>query len=79
LLTDEECLLPFAVGLDLNTAFLAAAARLVVGLSAPDYFHAPTFNPKIPGSWLVDLSHIELDPRLPSPFTSDGSRPTGPA
>ncbi|MER5359026.1 helix-turn-helix transcriptional regulator [Streptomyces sp. NPDC002785] len=78
-LTDEECMLPFAVGLDLNTAFLAAAARLVVGLSAPDHFHAPKFNPKIPGSWLVDLSHIELDPRLPSPFTPDGTRPTGPA
>ncbi|MFC7266158.1 telomere-associated protein Tap [Streptomyces lutosisoli] len=79
LLSDEECLLPFAVGLDLNTAFLAAAARLVVGLSAPDHFHTPTFNPKIPGSWLVDLSHIGLDPRLPSPFTPDGTRPTGPA
>ncbi len=39
----------------------------------------PTFNPKIPGSWLVDLSHVEVDPRLPSPFTPDGTRPTGPA
>ncbi|WP_331750539.1 telomere-associated protein Tap [Streptomyces albidoflavus] len=78
-LSDEECTLPYAVGLDLNTAFLAAAARLVVGLSAPDHFVGPTFNPKIPGSWLADLSHIELDPRLPSPFTPDGSRPTGPA
>ncbi|MCL7429804.1 DNA-binding transcriptional regulator [Streptomyces sp. YS415] len=78
-LSDEECMLPFAVGLDLNTAFLAAAARLVVGLSAADHFHAPKFNPKIPGSWLVDLSHIELDPRLPSPFTPDGSQPSGPA
>ncbi|MCL3998208.1 telomere-associated protein Tap [Streptomyces lavenduligriseus] len=79
LLTDQECTLPYAVGLDLNTAFLAAAARLVVGLSAPDHFHAPKFNPKIPGSWLVDLSHVELDPRLPSPFTPTGERPTGPA
>ncbi|MFF4249362.1 telomere-associated protein Tap [Streptomyces sp. NPDC001822] len=78
-LSDEECTLPFAVGLDLNTAFLAAAARLVVGLSAPDHFHHPTFNPKIPGSWLVDLSHIDLDPRLPSPFTPDGTPPTEPA
>ncbi|MFE9923532.1 telomere-associated protein Tap [Streptomyces sp. NPDC005774] len=78
-LTDEECTLPYAVGLDLNTAFLAAAARLVVGLSAPDHFHAPTFNPKIPGSWLVDLSRIEPDPRLPSPFTPTGERPAGPA
>ncbi|MFB7934022.1 multiprotein-bridging factor 1 family protein [Streptomyces sp. NPDC056039] len=79
LLSDEECHLPYAVGLDLNTAFLAAASRLVVGLSAPDRFHAPKFNPKIPGSWLVDLSHVELDPRLPSPFTPTGERPTGPA
>ncbi|WP_030019414.1 telomere-associated protein Tap [Streptomyces monomycini] len=78
-LTDEECLLPFAVGLDLNTAFLAAAARLTVGLSEPVHFVNPPFNPKIPGSWLVDLSGIELDPRLPSPFTPDGIRPTGPA
>ncbi|GGN64201.1 transcriptional regulator [Streptomyces kronopolitis] len=78
-LTDEECLLPYAVGLDLNTAFLAAAARLTVGLSAPDHFHAPTFNPKIPGSWLVDLSPVEIDPRLPSPFTPSGEQPTGPA
>jgi DNA-binding transcriptional regulator YiaG len=79
LLTDEECHLPYAVGLDLNTAFLAAAARLTVGLSAPDHFRAPQFNPKIPGSWLVDLSHVELDPRLPSPFTPTGERPVGPA
>ncbi len=53
--------------------------RLVVGLSAPDHFHTPRFNPKIPGSWLVDLSHLELDPRLPSPFTPNGTRPQGPA
>ncbi|MGW2689519.1 telomere-associated protein Tap [Streptomyces sp. NPDC001414] len=79
LLTDEECTLPYAVGLDLNTAFLAAAARLVVGLSAPDHFVGPKFNPKIPGSWLVDLSHVELDARLPAPFTPTGERPTGPA
>ncbi|MFI1652162.1 telomere-associated protein Tap [Streptomyces avidinii] len=78
LLSDEECLLPYAVGLDLNTAFLAAAARLTVGLSAPDHFHRPVFNKKIPGSWLADLTHIDLDPRLPSPFTPDGIRPTGP-
>lgn len=78
-LSDEECLLPYAVGLDLNTAFLAAAARLTVGLSAPDHFVAPKFNPKIPGSWLVDLSHVEIDERLPSPFTPDGKCPTGPA
>ncbi|MEU3889114.1 helix-turn-helix domain-containing protein [Streptomyces sp. NPDC029041] len=79
LLSDEECHLPYAVGLDLNTAFLAAAARLTVGLSGPEHFVGPQFNPKIPGSWLVDLSHVELDPRLPSPFTPSGERPSGPA
>ncbi len=79
LLTDEECLLPCAVGLDLNTAFLAAAARLVVGLSEPVHVVNPAFDPKTPGSWRVDLSRIELDPRLPSPFTPDGTRPAGPA
>ena len=78
-LTDDECMLPFAVGLDLNTAFLAASARLTVGLSEPVHFTSPAFNPKSPGSWLVDLSHIELDPRLPSPFTPTGQRPEGPA
>ncbi|KOX03344.1 transcriptional regulator [Streptomyces sp. NRRL B-1140] len=79
LLSDEECHLPYAVGLDLNTAFLAAAARLTVGLSGPEHFVGPQFNPKIPGSWLVDLSHVELDPRLPSPFTPSGEPPAGPA
>ncbi|MGW0703338.1 telomere-associated protein Tap [Streptomyces sp. NPDC002867] len=79
LLSDEECLRPFAIGLDINTAFLAAAARLVVGLSGPEHVQRPVFDKKIPGSWLVDLSHIELDPRLPSPFTPSGQRPTGPA
>ncbi|MFC5799324.1 telomere-associated protein Tap [Streptomyces formicae] len=79
LLTGEDTTLPYAVGLDLNTAFLASAARLTVGLSGPEHFYQPQFNPKIPGSWLVDLSHIQLDPRLPSPFTPSGDRPTGPA
>ncbi|MEU6084668.1 helix-turn-helix domain-containing protein [Streptomyces sp. NPDC047108] len=79
LLTDDECLLPYAIGLDINTAFLAAASRLVVGLSGPEHVRRPVFDKKIPGSWYVDLSGIELDPRLPSPFTPSGERPEGPA
>lgn len=78
-LTGEEAALPWAVGLDLNTAFLAAASRLVVGLSGPEHVRRPQFDKKIPGSWLVDLSHVVLDPRLPSPFTPTGERPTAPA
>jgi hypothetical protein len=79
LLTDAECALPFAVGVDVNTAFLAAANRLTVGLSGPEHVRAPRFDKAVPGSWLVDLSGIELDPRLPSPFTPHGRRPQGPA
>ncbi|MEV8464756.1 MULTISPECIES: telomere-associated protein Tap [Streptomyces] len=79
LLSDEECLLPWAVGIDVNTAFLAAASRLTVGLSEPEHVTAPAFDKKVPGTWLADLSGIELDPRLPSPFTPSGERPEGPA
>ncbi|MEW2497586.1 helix-turn-helix domain-containing protein [Streptomyces nodosus] len=78
LLSDEECLLPWAVGIDINTAFLAAAARLTVGLSGPVHVTVPVFDKKIPGTWLVDLSGIELDARLPNPFTPTGLRPEGP-
>ncbi|MEV6507811.1 helix-turn-helix domain-containing protein [Streptomyces sp. NPDC051642] len=78
LLSDEECLLPWAVGIDINTAFLAAAARLTVGLSGPVHTAAPVFDKKIPGTWLADLSRIETDPRLPNPFTPSGLRPDGP-
>ncbi|MFJ2721910.1 telomere-associated protein Tap [Streptomyces sp. NPDC087437] len=79
LLTGEEAALPWVVGLDLNTAFLAASSRLMVGLSGPEHVQHPHFDKRIPGAWFVDLSHIELDPRLPSPFTPSGLRPTGPA
>ncbi|MEU6817930.1 helix-turn-helix transcriptional regulator [Streptomyces sp. NPDC046860] len=74
-----EAAMPFAIGLDVNAAFLAAASRTPVGLCAPVHVDRPAFDKKVPGSWLVDLSHIELDPRLPSPFTPSGERPAGPA
>ncbi|MEW2521511.1 telomere-associated protein Tap [Actinacidiphila alni] len=79
LLTDAECARPYAVGVDVNTAFLAAANRLMVGLSGPEHVKSPRFDKTVPGSWLVDLSAIEIDPRLPSPFTPHGRRPDGPA
>ncbi|WP_407563147.1 telomere-associated protein Tap [Streptomyces sp. 184] len=77
--TDAECRLPYVIGLDVNMAFAAAANRLTVGLSAPVHTDGPRFDKKIPGAWYVDLSPVELDPRLPSPFTPTGDRPTGPA
>ncbi|WP_405791790.1 telomere-associated protein Tap [Streptomyces sp. NBC_01506] len=79
LLTDAECARKYAVGIDVNTAFLAAANRLPVGLGEPVHLTSPDFDKALPGSWLIDLSAIEMDPRLPSPFTPRGSRPTGPA
>jgi DNA-binding transcriptional regulator YiaG len=78
-ISDAEMLQPYCVGLDINTAFLAAASRLNVGLCAPTYVARPVFDKKVPGSWLVDLSGVETDPRLPSPFTPSGKRPEGPA
>ncbi|MGW5779830.1 telomere-associated protein Tap [Streptomyces sp. NPDC003863] len=92
-LTDEECLRSHLVGIDVNMAFAAAANGAVVGLVTPPV-HAvnPVFDPKVPGSWLVDLSHVDLDrvmvgkkwtdlrgDLLPSPFTQYGESPEGPA
>ncbi|MFK0049444.1 telomere-associated protein Tap [Streptomyces sp. NPDC090741] len=79
LLTDAECTRTHAVGVDVNMAFAAAANRLPVGLGPAVHTRAPRFDPKIPGCWLADLSSLELDPRLPSPFTPGGHPPTGPA
>ncbi|MFE3582396.1 telomere-associated protein Tap [Streptomyces vinaceus] len=79
LLTDAECTRTHAVGIDVNMAFAAAANRLPVGLGPAVHTRAPRFDPKVPGCWLADLSSLELDPRLPSPFTPTGLPPTGPA
>ncbi|GAA2358273.1 hypothetical protein SVIO_001730 [Streptomyces violaceusniger] len=92
-MTDAECTLRHLVGIDVNMAFAAGANGLIVGLGAPTYVKAPVFDAKLPGSWLVDLSHVDLsrvkvgkdtwadlDPSLlPSPFTPKGERPDGPA
>ncbi|MFD6327124.1 telomere-associated protein Tap [Streptomyces sp. NPDC058442] len=91
-MTDAECTLRHLVGIDVNMAFAAGANGLTVGLGAPTHVKNPAFDPKLPGSWLVDLSHVdlakvkvgkewvELDAGLlPSPFTPKGERPQGPA
>lgn len=81
------------VGVDVNLAFGAAANGAVVGLdSPPEHVTHPVFDPAAPGSWLVDLSHVDLHrvkvakqwrdlegDLLPSPFTPTGARPEGPA
>ncbi|CAL9323903.1 telomere-associated protein Tap [Streptomyces sp. SudanB66_2053] len=92
-MTDAECTLRHLVGIDVNMAFAAGANGLIVGLGAPTHVKAPVFDPKLPGSWLVDLSHVDLSrvkvgkdkwadlnaSLLPSPFTPKGERPEGPA
>jgi hypothetical protein len=91
-LTDAECLRRNLVGIDVNMAFAAGANGLTVGLGAPTHVKNPVFDAKLPGSWLVDLSHVDLSrvklakewtdldgELLPSPFTSKGERPEGPA
>ncbi|GAA3399228.1 telomere-associated protein Tap [Streptomyces roseoviridis] len=92
-LTDDECMHRHLVGVDVNMAFAAGANGAVVGLAAPPvHVTNPDFDPKTPGSWLVDLSHVDLShvlvagqraqlrgDLLPSPFTPTGERPTGPA
>ncbi|MGW5047881.1 telomere-associated protein Tap [Streptomyces griseoluteus] len=90
-LTDEECANPYLVVVDLNMSFAAAANGLTVGLNGPTRLTGnPQFDPALPGSWLVDLSHVDLSrvqvggrtvdaDRLPSPFTPKGERPQGPA
>ncbi|KUO15920.1 telomere-associated protein Tap [Streptomyces dysideae] len=92
-LTDAECMQRHLVGLDVNLAFGAAANGAVVGLASPPvHVTRPAFDAAMPGSWLVDLSHVDLarvkvgkqwrdldGVLLPSPFTPTGKRPTGPA
>lgn len=91
-LTDDECMRRHLVGIDVNMAFAAGANGLVVGLGEPTHVKRPPFDAKLPGSWLVDLSHVDLSRvkvgkewadleggLLPSPFTPKGERPQGPA
>ncbi|MFJ5142795.1 telomere-associated protein Tap [Streptomyces sp. NPDC088707] len=91
-MTDAECTLRHLVGIDVNMAFAAGANGLTVGLGEATHVKAPMFDPKLPGSWLVDLSHVDLSrvkvgkewvnldgSLLPSPFTPKGERPEGPA
>ncbi|MFJ4873238.1 telomere-associated protein Tap [Streptomyces sp. NPDC088757] len=91
-MTDAECTLRHLVGIDVNMAFAAGANGLNVGLGEATHVTNPVFDPKLPGSWLIDLSHVDLSRvkvgkqwaeldggLLPSPFTPKGERPEGPA
>ncbi|QPK50229.1 type II toxin-antitoxin system prevent-host-death family antitoxin [Streptomyces gardneri] len=77
--TDEEREMPYVVGLDTMMAFFAACNATPMGTCAPYEVTRPRFDKKVPGAWLEDLSGIDTDPLMPSPFTPDGVRPSGPA
>ncbi|WP_399479676.1 telomere-associated protein Tap [Streptomyces sp. OUCMDZ-4982] len=91
-MTDAECMRRNLVGIDVNMAFAAGANGLTVGLGEATHITNPVFDAKLPGSWLADLSHVDLSrvkagkewaelegSLLPSPFTPKGETPTGPA
>lgn len=62
-LTDAECLRRNLVReIGVNMAFAAGGNGLVVGLGAPMQVKNPVFDLKLPGSWLVDLSHCRPVP-----------------
>ncbi|MEV4943769.1 telomere-associated protein Tap [Streptomyces zaomyceticus] len=81
------------VAMEVTMAAVAAAGVLHTGLGAPTRVERPVFDPALPGSWLVDLSHVDLSRvtiakdkwvrldggLLPSPFTPTGEHPEGPA
>ncbi|WP_329027149.1 DnaB-like helicase C-terminal domain-containing protein [Streptomyces sp. NBC_00690] len=77
--TQAERRFPYVVTVDVSAAFGAAANRLRVGLCAPYHLPQTPFDKDLPGSWLADLSHVETPKGMPSPFTPDGTTPTGPA
>jgi hypothetical protein len=87
--TPEELAAPWAVAIDVNAQFLAAAASLPVGLSAPRPLDAAGVaavnaalagsKPKIrPGVYVAEVSGLDPDPRLPCPLTETGEWPGGP-
>lgn len=48
-LTDDECMLPYLVAIDVDMAFVAATNGLTVGLGAPTHLKkGPVFDPKVP-------------------------------
>ena len=88
--TDAERAAPWAVTLDVNAAFLAAASDLPVGLSAPRPLtpaEVEAFNAdpaaqlrRRAGVYVAEVTGLAevLDPRLPCPLTETGQWPDRP-
>ncbi|MFD5123622.1 telomere-associated protein Tap [Streptomyces sp. NPDC058385] len=70
--TAEEAQYPHVVCLAVNLHHFADSNNVRIANGPARHFHHPAFDPKIPGSWLVDLSTIASHPRLPPAFASRG-------
>ena len=78
-LTDEECTLPLRWSASTSTWPSPPAANRPDRrpVAPPTTSTRPAFDPKLPGSWLVDLSHVEPATPAPAhrPFTPNGEPP----
>lgn len=62
----------YVVCLAVNLPHLAGSNEIRVADGPAHHVHHPPFDPKRPGSWLVDLSAMPQHPRLPPAFASTG-------
>lgn len=62
----------YAVCLEVNLFHLAGIREIQVADAPAHHVHHPPFNPKQPGSWLVDLSAVPQHPMLPPAFAGTG-------
>ncbi|WP_108999050.1 telomere-associated protein Tap [Streptomyces rishiriensis] len=60
------------VCLAVNLLHLAGSNEIQVADGPARHVHHPPFDPKQPGSWLVDLSAVPQHPRLPPAFAGTG-------
>lgn len=62
----------YVVCLAVNLLHLAGSNEIRVIDGPPHLVHHPPFDPKRPGSWLVDLSDVPSHPMLPPAFAGTG-------
>ncbi|MFJ9589710.1 telomere-associated protein Tap [Streptomyces acidicola] len=62
----------YVVCLAVNLLHLAGSNEIRVADGPAHHIHHPPFDPKRPGSWLVDLSSVPSHPLLPPAFAGTG-------
>ncbi|MFD7431209.1 hypothetical protein ACFV6Z_29785 [Streptomyces sp. NPDC059818] len=70
--TPEEASYPHVVCFAVNLHHFADSNNIRVSDVPARHVYHPDFDPKIPGSWLVDLSGTDPNPHLPPAFASSG-------